>query len=132
MSMNDMISDVLTRIRNGQMAAHSVVKAPYSSMVVSVLEVLKSEGYIMGYEQFEERAGIKGLNIQLKYNNGKPVIDKIKRISKPGRRVYAKAKSLPKPFNGLGVAIISTPKGVMCDESARRENLGGEIVCEVY
>jgi small subunit ribosomal protein S8 len=132
MSMNDIVSDVLTRIRNGQMASHDEVKAPHSKMVISVLDVLKSEGYITDYDSFEIKPGIKGLNIKLKYSKGKPVITKIKRISKPGRRVYSDSKSLPKPFNGLGVAIISTPKGVMCDESARKGNLGGEIICEVY
>jgi len=131
MSMNDPLGDLLTRIRNAQMRNKSKVSSPNSRLRESVLEVLKSEGYIRGYAVME-RDGRSEIEIELKYFEGEPVIREIERISKPGRRVYTSVRNLPRINNGLGVAIVSTPKGVMADHDARDANVGGEILCTVF
>jgi small subunit ribosomal protein S8 len=131
MSMNDPLGDLLARIRNAQLRNKSKVTSPNSRLRVRVLEVLKSEGYIRGYAEVE-REGHSEVEIELKYFDGEPVIREIERISKPGRRVYASVKNLPRINNGLGVAIVSTPKGVMADHDARDANVGGEILCTVF
>ena len=132
MSMSDTLGDMLTRIRNGQSAKMAVVEAPASRFRKNVLEVLKREGFIRNFEEKEMRPGINFFEIELKYYNGKPVISEIKRVSKPGRRIFSSADSLPKINNGLGIAILSTPKGVMTDIDARKQKVGGEIVCKVF
>ena len=131
MSMNDPLGDLLTRIRNAQMRSKNKVSSPNSRLRESVLEVLKSEGYIRGYAVVE-REGRSEVEIELKYFEGAPVIREIERISKPGRRVYTSVRNLPRINNGLGVAIVSTPKGVMADHDARDANVGGEILCTVF
>jgi len=131
MSMNDPLGDLLTRIRNAQMRNKSKVNSPNSKLRESVLEVLKSEGYIRGYAVVEHE-GRSQLEVELKYFDGEPVIREIERISKPGRRVYTSVRNLPRINNGLGVAIVSTPKGVMADHDARDANVGGEILCTVF
>jgi small subunit ribosomal protein S8 len=131
MSMNDPVGDLLSRIRNAQMRNKSKVSSPGSKLRESVLEVLTSEGYIRGYAVVE-RDGYAEIEIELKYFEGEPVIREIERISKPGRRVYTSVKNLPRINNGLGVAIVSTPKGVMADHAARDANVGGEILCTVF
>jgi small subunit ribosomal protein S8 len=131
MSMNDPLGDLLSRIRNAQMRNKSKVLSPNSRLRESVLEVLKSEGYIRSYAVVE-RDGRSEIEIELKYFEGEPVIREIERISKPGRRVYTSVKNLPRINNGLGVAIVSTPKGVMADHDARDANVGGEILCTVF
>ena len=130
--MTDPLGDMLTRIRNGQMAKKSIVTAPASRLRANVLEVLKREGYIRGYSQAEQRAGVHELTIELKYHEGAPVIREISRVSKPGRRVYSKINDLPKVSNGLGISILSTPRGVMSDAEARAANVGGEVLCQVF
>lgn len=132
MSMTDPLGDMLTRIRNGQKARKSDIITPASCLRQNVLEVLKREGYIRGYERVIVREGVEELKIELKYHEGSPVIQEIKRISTPGRRVYSKVKNLPKYYNGLGISILSTPKGVMSDQEARSANVGGEILCKVF
>ncbi len=132
MVMSDPLGDLLTRIRNGQRARKSSVSSPASKLRANVLEVLKREGYIRDFARQEVSPGIAELRIELKYQEGKPVIREISRVSKPGRRVYSKIKDLPKVYNGLGIAILSTPKGVMSDNEARAANLGGEILCRVF
>jgi small subunit ribosomal protein S8 len=131
MSMNDPLGDLLARIRNAQMRNKSKVSSPNSKLREHVLEVLKSEGYIRGYAVVE-REGRSELEVELKYFDGEPVIRELARISKPGRRVYTSVKNLPRINNGLGVAIVSTPKGVMADHEARDANVGGEILCRVF
>jgi small subunit ribosomal protein S8 len=131
MPMNDPLGDLLTRIRNAQMRNKSKVSSPNSKLRESVLEVLKTEGYIRAYTVVE-REGRSELEIELKYFDGAPVIREIERISKPGRRVYTSVRNLPRINNGLGVAIVSTPKGVMADHEARDANVGGEILCTVF
>jgi small subunit ribosomal protein S8 len=131
MSMNDPLGDLLARIRNAQMRNRSMVSSPNSRLRESVLEVLKTEGYIRGYAVVE-REGYSEIEIELKYFEGEPVIREIERISKPGRRVYTSVRNLPRINNGLGVAIVSTPKGVMADHDARDANVGGEILCTVF
>ena len=131
MSMNDPLGDLLTRIRNAQMRNKSKVSSPNSRLRERVLEVLKSEGYIRGYAVVE-REGFSEIEIELKYFDGEPVIREIERVSKPGRRVYTSVRNLPRINNGLGVAIVSTPKGVMADHEARDANVGGEILCTVF
>jgi small subunit ribosomal protein S8 len=131
MSMNDPLGDLLARIRNAQMRNKSKVTSPGSKLRESVLEVLKSEGYIRGYAVVE-RDGRSELEVELKYFDGAPVIREIERISKPGRRVYTSVRNLPRINNGLGVAIVSTPKGVMADHDARDANVGGEILFTVF
>jgi len=130
--MNDPIGDMITRIRNAQMRSKSKVSSPGSKLRERVLEVLKSEGYIRGYATVEHAGGRSELEIELKYFDGEPVIREIARVSKPGRRVYASVKNLPRINNGLGVAVVSTPKGVMADHAAREANVGGEILFTVF
>jgi small subunit ribosomal protein S8 len=132
MSMSDTLGDMLTRIRNGQSAKKSVVDAPASRFRGNVLDVLKREGYIRNYTQIERRPGINEFKIELKYYDGKPVISEIKRVSTPGRRIYSGIKDLPKTYNGLGISIISTPRGVMSDNEARAAQVGGEVLCQVF
>ena len=132
MSMSDTLGDMLTRIRNGQTTNKKVVDAPASRFRKNVLEVLKREGFIRNFEEKEMRPGINFFEIELKYYNGKPVISEIKRVSKPGRRVYSSIKNLQKTYNGLGISILSTPRGVMSDNEARQANVGGEILCTIY
>ncbi|MGA3309920.1 MAG: 30S ribosomal protein S8 [Xanthobacteraceae bacterium] len=129
--MNDPLGDLLSRIRNAQMRNKSKVSSPNSRLREHVLDVLQSEGYIRGYAVVE-REGRSEIEIELKYFEGEPVIREIARISKPGRRVYASVKNLPRINNGLGVAIVSTPKGVMADHDARDANVGGEVLCTVF
>ena len=131
MSMNDPLGDLLSRIRNAQMRNKSKVSSPNSKLRESVLDVLKSEGYIRGYAVVE-KDGRSEIEIELKYFDGAPVIREIERISKPGRRVYTSVRNLPRINNGLGVAVVSTPKGVMADHAARDANVGGEILCTVF
>ena len=131
MSMNDPLGDLLSRIRNAQMRNKSKVSSPNSRLRERVLEVLKSEGYIRGYTVVEHE-GRGEIEIELKYFEGEPVIREIERVSKPGRRVYTSVRNLPRINNGLGVAIVSTPKGVMADHDARDANVGGEILCTVF
>lgn len=130
--MNDPLGDMLTRIRNAQMRRRPKTTTPASNMRTRVLEVLKDEGYIRGYAQVEEKGARPEIEIELKYNNGQPAIRQIKRVSKPGRRVYSAVKDIPTVANGLGVVILSTPKGVMSDWRAREENVGGEVLCNVF
>ncbi len=132
MSMTDPLGDMLTRIRNGQRANKSVISAPASLLRQNVLDVLIREGFIRGYEKINVRKGIDELKIELKYHEGHPVIKEIYRVSTPGRRVYSKVKDLPKVYNGLGIAVISTPSGVMSDHEARQANVGGEVLCQVF
>ena len=132
MSMSDTLGDMLTRIRNGQTTNKKVVDAPASRFRKNVLEVLKREGFIRNFEEKEMRPGINFFEIELKYYNGKPVITEIKRVSKPGRRVYSSIKNLQKKYNGLGISILSTPRGVMSDNEAREANVGGEVLCTIY
>ena len=132
MSMSDTLGDMLTRIRNGQTTNKKVVDAPASRFRKNVLEVLKREGFIRNFEEKEMRPGINFFEIELKYYDGKPVISEIKRVSKPGRRVYSSIKKLQKTYNGLGISILSTPRGVMSDNEAREANVGGEVLCTIY
>ena len=132
MPMNDPLGDMISRIKNAQMRNKPKVSSPGSRLRVSVLDVLKSEGYIRGYSTVEHKDGRSEVEIELKYFDGEPVIRDIARVSKPGRRVYASVKALPRIHNGLGVAIVSTPKGVMADHSARDANVGGEVLCTVF
>tara|TARA_Y100001960_G_C14563407_1_gene771987 strand:+ start:81 stop:479 length:399 start_codon:yes stop_codon:yes gene_type:complete len=132
MSFNDSLSDMLTRIRNAHSVNQSFTFCFSSNLNYNVLTVLKDEGYIRNFETVDVREGINQIKIELKYHQGEPVIKKIKRISKPGIRVYSKIKELPKPYGGLGICIISTSKGVMSDQNARKNNVGGEILCEVF
>jgi small subunit ribosomal protein S8 len=132
MSMTDPLGDMLTRIRNGQQARKSTVMAPASKLRSNVLEVLKREGFIRGYTQAEVRPGITELTIELKYHEGTPVIREISRVSTPGCRVYSKIKDLTRVYNGLGISILSTPRGVMSDAEARDANVGGEVLCQVF
>ncbi len=130
--MNDPIGDMLTRIRNAQMRGKSVVHVPASKLRCWVLDVLKDEGYIRGYEKSSGEAGHPALEISLKYYEGGPVIRELKRVSKPGRRVYLGVKDIPQVRQGLGISIVSTPQGVMSDSSARSANVGGEVLCTVF
>ena len=132
MSTHDPISDLITRIRNAQMRSKPKVSTPGSKMRANVLEVLKTEGYIRGYASVEHSSGRSELEIELKYFDNEPVIREMSRVSKPGRRVYVAVRNLPRINNGLGVAILSTPKGVMADHDARDANVGGEILCTVF
>lgn len=130
--MNDPIGDMLTRIRNAQMRRRPIVSTPASTLRGRVLEVLKDEGFIRGYARVEEKGKFPEYEIELKYFNGEPAIREVSRVSKPGRRVYSPVRDIPTVANGLGVAILSTPKGVMSDARAREENVGGEILCNVF
>jgi small subunit ribosomal protein S8 len=132
MPINDPLGDLLSRIRNAQMRNKSKVSSPNSRLRESVLDVLKSEGYIRGYAVVEREGRRSEIEIELKYFDGAPVIREIERISKPGRRVYTSVRNLPRINNGLGVAIVSTPKGVMADHDARDANVGGEVLCTVF
>jgi len=132
MTMNDPLGDMLTRIRNAQMRRRPKVSTPASNLRQRVLDVLLEEGYIRGYARVEQKNKTAELEIELKYNNGLPAIRDITRVSKPGRRVYSPVSDLPTVANGLGVAILSTPKGVMPDWRAREENVGGEILCSIF
>ena len=132
MVMTDPLADMLTRIRNGQRAGKSSITSPASKLRVNVLDVLKREGYIRNYKAGEARPGIAELTIELKYHDGTPVIKEIDRISTPGRRVYAKIADLPRIYGGLGISILSTPRGVMSDVEARAANVGGEVLCRVF
>jgi len=131
MSFSDPLGDMLTRIRNAIMRNRSSVTTPASNLRGRVLDVLADEGFIRGYEETKDTDGFRAFNIELKYFEGEAVIREIKRISKPGRRVYSSVKTLPQVRNGLGIAILSTPKGVMSDAAARENNVGGEILCQV-
>jgi small subunit ribosomal protein S8 len=132
MSMTDPLGDMLTRIRNGVARRKSSVSTPASNLRARVLDVLQAEGYIRGYSKTDFENGKSELNIELKYYEGAPVIRKIDRVSKPGRRVYVSVKSIPQVANGLGISILSTPKGVMADHQAREQNVGGELLCSIF
>ncbi|MFQ5958403.1 MAG: 30S ribosomal protein S8 [Alphaproteobacteria bacterium] len=132
MSIGDPLGDLLTRIRNGQQARLPAVISPASKLRARVLDVLKREGYIRGYSQRELGRGKSELTIELKYQEGEPVIRRIARVSKPGRRVYSSVRELPRVYNGLGISILSTPRGVMSDIEARAANVGGEVLCTVF
>ena len=131
MSLNDPVGDMIARIINAQLRNHKKIELHSSNFKVKIADVLKNEGYIIDYKTFSELNKLR-LEILLKYNSGNPVISSIERISKPGRRVFSSAESLPKINNGLGIAIVSTPKGVMTDIDARKHNIGGEIICKVF
>ena len=131
MSLSDPVGDMLARIRNSQARNHKKVQLPSSKFKVKIVEVLKSEGYIIDFK-IDDDEKKPNLEINLKYNLGNPVISNIERISKPGRRIFSSAESLPKINNGLGIAIVSTPKGVMTDVDARKQKIGGEIICKVF
>lgn len=132
MALSDPVGDMLTRIRNGQAARLDSVTMPASRLRANVLDVLQREGYIRGYLEEEVRGGIREIRVELKYDNGKPVIREVHRVSKPGRRIYSKISDLPKVYNGLGISILSTPRGVMSDSEARTANVGGEVLCKVF
>lgn len=132
MALSDPLGDMLTRIRNGQRARKAVVASPASNLRANVLDVLKREGYIRGYTREEIRPGVAELRIELKYHEDQPAIKELHRVSKPGRRVYSKIKELPRVYNGLGISILSTPRGVMSDLEARAQNVGGEVLCRVF
>jgi small subunit ribosomal protein S8 len=132
MMLSDPLGDMLTRIRNAQRARHSTCVAPASKLRANVLDVLRREGFIRGFAAEELRPGVSQLRIELKYNEGEPVIKEIHRVSKPGRRVYSKIKEMPRVYAGLGVSILSTPRGVLSDAEARAANVGGEVLCRVF
>lgn len=132
MSLNDPLGDMLTRIRNGQMARKPVVSVPHSKHRCAVLDVFKDEGYIRGYKVVEAGTNKKEIEVELKYNEGQPVIQEVKRVSTPGRRTYTKIGDLGSVRNGLGISVVSTPKGVMADHKARAANVGGEVLCQVF
>jgi len=132
MAMTDPLGDMLTRIRNGAARRKTSVSTPASKLRARVLDVLQSEGYIRGYSEVEYDNGKAELSIELKYYEGAPEIREIARVSKPGRRVYVSVKSIPQVANGLGITILSTPKGVMADHEAREQNVGGEVLCSVF
>jgi small subunit ribosomal protein S8 len=132
MTIMDPIGDMFTRIRNGQMRHLKTIDVPSSNFRLKVLEVLKSEGFITNYFIEKNKNNTQTLKVDLKYYEGVPVIKEIKRVSKPGRRVYSRASSIPRIQNGLGLAILSTPQGVMTDTEARKNNIGGEIICKVF
>lgn len=131
MTISDPIADALTRIRNANMVKHESVSMPASKLKEELIKVLKKEGYVDGYT-VEEQDGFKVLNVALKYNNGQSVITGLKRVSKPGLRVYSKAKNMPRVFDGMGIAVISTSKGLMTEKEARANQLGGEVLCYVW
>ena len=131
MSLSDPIGDMIARIKNASLRNYRKVQIPSSKFKIKIADVLKNEGYIINYT-VENENGKENLLIDLKYNSGNPVINSIQRISKPGRRIFSSAESLPKVSNGLGIAIISTPKGVMTDQDARKNQVGGEIICKVF
>jgi small subunit ribosomal protein S8 len=130
--MSDPLGDMLTRIRNAQRARHASCLSPASKLRANVLDALKREGFIRGFAAEEVRPGVAQLRIELKYNEGEPVIKEITRVSKPGRRVYSKIEELPRVYAGLGISILSTPRGVLSDAEARAANVGGEVLCRVF
>ena len=132
MAITDPIGDLLTRIRNGQLRGKSKITSPNSRLRTRLLDVLQTEGFIRGYAEVEFKDGLKQLEIELKYHEGRPVIRELKRVSTPGRRVYASVKELKPHRQGLGVSIVSTPQGVMTDSVAREKNVGGEVLCQVF
>jgi len=132
MATTDPIGDLLSRIRNGQLRGKAKISSPNSRLRVRVLDVLQAEGFIRGYAEVEFKDGLKQLEIELKYHEGRPVIRELKRVSTPGRRVYASVKELKPHRQGLGVSIVSTPQGVMTDTAAREKNVGGEVICQVF
>ena len=132
MALSDPVGDLLTRIRNGQSARLDNISVPHSRQRANVLDVLQREGYIRGYFEEQIRDGVRELRVELKYDNGRPVIREITLVSTPGRRVYSKIRELPKHYNGLGISILSTPRGVMSDAEARAANVGGEVICRVF
>lgn len=132
MAMSDPIGDMITRIRNALLRGKASVLSPSSKLRKGILEVMKNEGYIRGYDEKDVRSGVKELKIELKYRDGEPVIQEIYRVSKPGRRVYSTVEDLPKVYNGLGISIISTSRGVMSDNEARHQNASGEILCKMF
>ncbi len=132
MSMTDPLGDMLTRIRNAQVRGRSKVSTPASKLRARVLDVLQAEGFIRGYAEVEYAKGKSEIEIELKYYEGEPVIREIQRVSKPGRRVYSSVKAIPTVHNGLGISILSTPRGVMADHEARDQNVGGEVLCRVF
>jgi small subunit ribosomal protein S8 len=132
MSMSDPLGDMLARIKNAQRARHTVCVAPASKLRANVLDALKREGFIRGFAAEELRPGVAQLRIELKYHEGEPVIKEITRVSKPGRRVYSKIAELPRVYAGLGVSILSTPRGVLSDAEARAAHVGGEVLCRVF
>lgn len=132
MTMSDPIGDMLTRIRNGQRARQAVVASPASKLRANILEVMKREGYIRGFTREQIRPGVSELRIELKYVDGEPVIREIARVSKPGRRIYSRIADLPRSYNGLGISILSTPRGVMSDNEARAAKVGGEVLCRIF
>ena len=131
MTISDPIADALTRIRNANIVKHEAVSMPHSNLKEELIKVLKNEGYVEGYV-VEENAGFKSISVTLKYNNGHSVITGLKRVSKPGLRVYSKAKNMPRVFDGMGIAVISTSKGLMTEKQARSNQLGGEVLCYVW
>ncbi len=131
MNLSDPLGDLLTRIRNAQMRGRTTVTSPASKLRARVLDVLQTEGYIRGYTEVE-KDGFREVEVELKYYEGQPVISQIKRVSKPGRRVYSSVSDIPLVRNGLGISILSTSKGVMSDNAARTENVGGEVLCRVF
>ena len=131
MHLTDPIADMLTRLRNGNTARHTDVKVPFSKIKESIANILKNEGYIAGYE-IKEEGNIKDIVVTLKYMDGDAVIKGLKRISKPGRRVYSSVENLPKVLGGLGIAVVSTPNGVLTDKECRKHNVGGEVLCYVW
>ena len=132
MALTDPIGDLLSRIRNGQLRGKAKITSPNSRLRIRLLDVLQTEGFIRGYAEVEFKDGLKQLEIELKYHEGRPVIRELKRVSTPGRRVYASVKELKPHRQGLGVSIVSTPQGVMTDSSAREKNVGGEVICQVF
>jgi small subunit ribosomal protein S8 len=132
MAITDPVGDLLARIRNGQLRGTATIKSPNSKLRVRVLDVLQAEGFIRGYAEVEMKGGRKELEIELKYHEGRPVIRELKRVSTPGRRVYAGVQDLKPHRQGLGLSIISTPQGVMTDSTAREKNVGGEVLCQVF
>ena len=132
MTMTDPLGDMLTRIRNGQRAGKSTITSPNSKLRANVLDVLKREGFIRDFSKREVRPGISEIEIELKYHEGDPVIREISRVSTPGRRVYSGIKDLGRVYDGLGISILSTPRGVLSDSEAREQNVGGEVLCQVF
>ncbi len=132
MSMNDPLGDMLTRIRNGQQARKKIVECPFSRLRENVCAVLKDEGFIRGFKVVDGENNKKSLHVELKYAEGEGVIRKIDRVSTPGRRVYTSVKDMPRFYNGLGILVVSTPRGVMADHKARAENVGGEVLCQIF
>lgn len=132
MSLSDPIADMLTRIRNACMVNKSTVVVPFSNLKKNILDVLEREGYIRGSKVNEVRTGVQEINVELKYNEGESVIQKLERVSKPGRRSYNGAENVPAYFNGLGISILSTSKGLLSDSEAREQKVGGEVICRVF